>query len=68
MIVTDNGPGFDPSFAPDDGKPHVGLANVKERLADICGGTLEIRSEPGKGTTAIIQLPKAVSVRDTQTK
>ena len=65
---SDDGPGFDPSSAPDDGKPHVGIANVRERLVDTCGGTLDIRSEPGKGTTAINQLPKAVSVRDSQTK
>lgn len=58
VIVTDDGPGFDPTQISEDGKPHVGIANVRERVTNLCGGTLEIRSEPGKGTTAIISLPK----------
>ena len=58
VVITDNGPGFDPSAVPDDGKPHVGITNVRERLADVCGGRLDIRSTPGEGTTATILLPK----------
>ena len=58
VIITDDGPGFDPSTVPDDGKPHVGIANVRERLADVCGGKLDIQSKPGEGTTATILLPK----------
>ena len=58
VIVTDDGPGFDPEQISEDGKPHVGIANVRERVTNLCGGTLEIQTEPGKGTTAILTLPK----------
>ncbi len=58
VSVTDNGPGFDPSKPPDDGKVHIGLANVRERLSYVCKGELKIESVPGKGTVATIILPK----------
>ena len=58
VIITDDGPGFDPSQMPDDEKPHVGIANVRERLETVCGGKLDIQSKPGEGTTATILLPK----------
>lgn len=60
ITVTDDGPGFDPA-APvptDDGRPHIGIPNVRDRLRRVCGGELRIESEIGKGTTATIILPK----------
>lgn len=58
VSVMDDGPGFDPANMPDDGNLHVGLKNVRERLTQICGGTLQIESSVGRGTTATILLPK----------
>ena len=58
VSVTDDGPGFDTTVPPTDGKRHVGLRNVRERLEQVCGGSLEIQSSPGWGTTATIILPK----------
>ncbi len=58
VSVRDDGPGFDPARLPDDGEVHVGIENVRERLAQVCGGTLVIDSAPGQGTTATIRLPK----------
>lgn len=58
IIVVDEGPGFDPNAAPEDGKKHIGIANVRERLQRVCGGTVEFDSAPGKGTTARIVIPK----------
>ena len=43
--VRDDGPGFDPKAAPDDG----GLVGMRDRLA-VVGGTAEIHSAPGHGT------------------
>ena len=63
VMITDDGPGFDPSKIPDDGKPHLGITNVRERLAEMCNGTLSIRSKPGEGTTATIILPKKQEVK-----
>ena len=59
ITVSDDGVGFDPSVPPPDTKrKHVGMQNVRERLRRMCGGTLEIRSAPGEGTTAVIKIPK----------
>ena len=58
ITVTDDGPGFDPDRLPEDGQMHVGIANVRERLRQIVDGSLEYRSAPGKGTAAIIHIPK----------
>jgi signal transduction histidine kinase len=50
VMVTDDGPGFDPGSArgPVDG--HIGLALLAD-AADSVGGRLELRSRPGRGTT-----------------
>ena len=37
---------------------HVGIINVRERLASMCGGTLDIQSTPGAGTVAVLSIPK----------
>lgn len=52
MILEDDGIGFDPSIA---GKGN-GLSNMKER-ANLLGGTFNIESEPGKGTTIRVKIP-----------
>ena len=56
--VSDNGVGFDPSTVTADGCSHVGISNVRSRLNIMCHGTLDIKSAPGSGTVAIIQIPK----------
>ena len=56
--VSDNGVGFNPDEQKNDGRSHVGIANVRSRLKIMCNGTLEIKSEIGKGTETIINIPK----------
>ena len=56
--VADTGCGFDPTKPKNDGKRHVGLENVRQRLSNMCGGTLIIDSEVGVGTLATIRIPK----------
>jgi sensor histidine kinase YesM len=56
--VIDDGVGFDTSRMPEDGKQHVGIANVRHRLESMINGKLEIESEIGKGTTAIVTIPR----------
>ena len=53
--------GFDIASLPDDGDKHLGVQNVKQRLAAMVGGSLSIISTPGVGTTAIIRVPKEES-------
>lgn len=55
--VEDNGVGFQTESL-NDGKVHVGLRNIRERLAVMCGGTLMVESSVGKGTVAEISIPK----------
>lgn len=41
-----------------DGRSHVGLANVRERIRLMSDGTVAISSQPGKGTRITISIPK----------
>ncbi|MCH4190667.1 MAG: histidine kinase [Butyrivibrio sp.] len=58
IIIEDDGIGFDPDTIPQDGRSHIGISNVRSRLADMCHGSLTITSTPGKGTRAVITIPK----------
>ena len=58
ISVTDDGPGFDPSRLQQDDQRHVGIPNVRERLAEVCRGTLEFDVAPGRGVTVRIIIPK----------
>ena len=53
--VRDDGRGFDPAVASASG--HYGLLGMRER-ARLAGGTLEVRSTPGAGTTLKLCLPQ----------
>ena len=55
IIVEDNGAGYDPQ---PDSQVHVGLQNVRERLAMLCGGTLEIGPREGGGTVVTVRIPQ----------
>ena len=59
--VHDNGCGFNPDNAPGVFEGHFGLQGVRERIESL-GGTLEISSVPGEGTTTVIMVHP---VRDT---
>ena len=54
LKITDNGKGFDSSNI--GHKKTLGLLGMKERTL-MMGGSYEITSEPGKGTTVIISAP-----------
>ncbi|MDL2267460.1 histidine kinase [Desulfovibrio sp. OttesenSCG-928-G15] len=57
VIVSDGGVGFD-NHVPLDERKHVGLANVRNRIAAMCSGSLMIDAQPGKGTTIVLEIPK----------
>ena len=53
LRIEDDGTGFDVERADSQtGQVHLGLAGMRERM-QIIGGTLHIRSAPGRGTTII---------------
>jgi signal transduction histidine kinase len=56
LEVTDRGRGFAPDAAP----VGLGLASMRERAA-AAGGTLTIRSAPGKGTLVRLAVPVAAA-------
>lgn len=62
VTVADNGPGcVSPQRRDNKSKQegyHIGIENVRERLAFMVNGTLEIQSNVSEGTKAVITIPK----------
>jgi PAS domain S-box-containing protein len=57
VVVSDNGKGCEVGESSEFLKAgKLGLMGMKER-AHLLGGTLEVRSKPGKGTTVILRVP-----------
>ena len=54
--IIDNGVGFDATSTFDD--THVGMRNVRERLHNMCHGTLDVQSTKGVGTRITVKIPK----------
>lgn len=59
ITVQDNGVGFDPKRQESTDGSHIGLQNVKERVEQMCGGTMNLTSEVGKGTVVTLLIPEA---------
>ena len=57
ITISDNGIGFEMGKALNDGRTHVGIQNVKERLKTIVDAELEIISFIGIGTVVKIIIP-----------
>ncbi len=55
IMARDDGVGFDPEEEPKE-KPTLGLHGMRER-AQLVGGTVQILSVPGAGTTVLARLP-----------
>lgn len=59
LSISDNGVGFAPR--PADGSESaargLGMVSMEER-ANVLGGTLRVRSEPGRGTTVHLRIPR----------
>jgi PAS domain S-box-containing protein len=58
LIIEDNGVGFEPGEKETltENDRGMGLLGMKER-AELIGGTLEIESTPGEGTTIFVRVP-----------
>ncbi len=58
IVIWDNGTGFDPKAIETADGTHIGIRNVQERVAQLCGGTLTIESGSGDGTKVTIHIPQ----------
>lgn len=61
LAVRDNGVGFEPESVLEGrgSEEHFGLRSLRERV-ELSGGTMQIKSRPGKGTEVTIKVPVAV--------
>ena len=58
IVIEDNGIGFDVDKAEkSDGKQHIGIKNVRERIEKLCGGSFILESKPEEGTAITILIP-----------
>ena len=60
ITIEDDGVGFDPDeyrSRTDGDHKSIGIDNVCKRLERMCGGTVQIRSQRGKGTSVLICIP-----------
>ena len=57
IVVSDNGVGFDVDAESQEERSHIGLKNVRERVEQMCHGSMTVDSRPGDGTTVTIIIP-----------
>lgn len=59
VVIEDDGIGFDMNMpAKEDGRSHVGMINVRERLKQMCNATMTVESSPGAGCKTEIFIPE----------
>ena len=57
LIIEDDGTGFDAAKAAENtDSKELGLSGMRER-ATLVGGTLDVETTPGKGTTVFVRVP-----------
>jgi sensor histidine kinase YesM len=57
ILISDNGKGFNVETIGNDGRRHIGIENVKERILHLFNGRFEMTSEINVGTEVKIFLP-----------
>ena len=57
IVVSDNGPGADANEVMAADSSHIGIRNVKERLAGILNASLTFESASGQGSRVTIEIP-----------
>ena len=65
IIIEDNGVGFDVTKPPaEDGRSHVGIKNIKQRLSQMLNANVNTTSVLNEGTKTVITIPKAKTKED----
>lgn len=57
LIISDDGVGFRNTIQK-DGIAHIGLSNIRTRINMLIGGTVNVNSILGEGTTVTVSIPK----------
>ena len=57
IVIEDNGTGFGKLPKENENGSHIGIVNVRERLEQMCHGSMEIDSKPNEGTRITIRIP-----------
>jgi signal transduction histidine kinase len=57
ITISDNGKGFNVETIDNDGRRHIGIENVRERVIHLFNGRFEMKSELNVGTEVKIFLP-----------
>ena len=65
ITVRDNGKGFLAAEAEALDQTHIGIRNVRARVEQMCGGSLEVESVPDVGTTVTIRIPLQQDLNET---
>ena len=63
IIVENDGAEFNPA---DDNEPHIALANIRQRLEMMCGGSMTITPRDGGGTVVRVTIPFKTRRKDTE--
>ncbi|MBR3305920.1 MAG: histidine kinase [Lachnospiraceae bacterium] len=58
IVIRDNGVGFRMKDIAADGMSHIGIANVKQRIEQQCGGIFEVHSAIDEGTRIRMFIPE----------
>ncbi len=58
ILIEDDGVGFDVNEQKNDGRSHVGMSNIKNRLKELLDARVEFESAIGEGTKVTITIPK----------
>jgi signal transduction histidine kinase len=61
MRIDDDGSGFSPDKVPGPREGHFGLESIRLRMKWL-GGSVEVRSAPGEGTSIICSVPKLLAI------
>ena len=65
ITIEDNGIGFDVTKPPiEDGRSHVGIKNIKQRLSQMLNATVDTTSVLNEGTKTVITIPNATTKED----
>jgi two-component system CheB/CheR fusion protein len=59
LVVEDNGVGFERGTRTPDSDRGIGMVGMQERAA-LIGGTMEVETAPGKGTTVFVRAPAII--------